>query len=51
LRVQSPWVIAALAASVALALHQIVDDFVFYPKVGGAWFLLLGVAAAAFARE
>jgi O-antigen ligase len=51
LRVQSPWVIAALAASLALALHQVVDDFVFYPKVGGAWFLLLGIAAAASARE
>ena len=48
LRAQPPWVIAALAASVALALHQSVDDFVFYPKVGGAWFLLLGIAAAAF---
>jgi O-antigen ligase len=48
LRAQSPWVIAALAASVALGLHQTVDDFVFYPKVGGAWFLLLGIAAAAF---
>jgi O-antigen ligase len=47
LREQSPWVAAALAASVALALHQIVDDFVFYPKVGGAWFVLLGIAAAA----
>ena len=51
LRMQSPWVIAALAASVALVLHQVVDDFVFYPKVGGAWFLLLGIAAAASARE
>jgi O-antigen ligase len=48
LRAQSPWVIAALAASIALALHQTVDDFVFYPKVGSAWFLLLGIAAAAF---
>lgn len=47
LRAQSPWVVAALAASVAMALHQGVDDFVFYPKVGGAWFLLLGIAAAA----
>ena len=47
LRAQSPWVAAALAASVALALHQVVDDFVFYPKVGGAWFVLLGIAAAA----
>lgn len=48
LRAQPPWVVAALAASVALALHQSVDDFVFYPKVGSAWFLLLGIAAAAF---
>lgn len=47
LRAQSPWVAAALAASVALVLHQVVDDFVFYPKVGGAWFVLLGIAAAA----
>ncbi len=47
LRVQSPWVAAALAATVALALHQVVDDVVFYPKVGGAWFVLLGIAAAA----
>jgi O-antigen ligase len=50
LRAQSPWVVAGLAASVALALHQIVDDFVFFPKVGGAWWLLLGIAAAAFTR-
>ena len=47
LRRQSSWVAAALAVSVALALHQFVDDFVFYPKVGGAWFVLLGIAAAA----
>jgi O-antigen ligase len=47
--VQSPWVLAALAASVALTLHQIADYLVFYPKVGGAWWLLLGVGAAAIA--
>jgi O-antigen ligase len=47
LRNASPWVVAALAASLALALHQIVDYLVFYPKVGGAWWLLLGIAAAA----
>ncbi len=49
LRAQPPWVAAALAASLALACHQIVDDLVFYPKVGGAWWLLMGIAAAAFA--
>ncbi|HEX4012285.1 MAG TPA: O-antigen ligase family protein [Candidatus Cybelea sp.] len=47
LRAQSPWVVAAVAASIALALHQIVDDFVFYPKVAAPWLLLLGIAAAA----
>ncbi|HEY1867727.1 MAG TPA: O-antigen ligase family protein [Candidatus Cybelea sp.] len=43
----SPWVLAALAATVALALHQVVDYLVFYPKVGSAWWLLIGIAAAA----
>ncbi len=47
LRGGSPWVLAALAATVALALHQVVDLLVFYPKVGGAWWLLVGIAAAA----
>jgi O-antigen ligase len=51
LRAQRPWVAAALAASLALACHQIVDDLVFYPKVGGAWWLLLGIAAAAVANR
>ncbi len=43
----SPWVLAALAAGIALTLHQIADYLVFYPKVGAAWFVLVGVAAAA----
>jgi len=47
LRDGSPWVVAALAASLALALHQIVDYLVFYPKVAAAWWLLLGIGAAA----
>lgn len=47
----SPWVLAALAASIALALHQVADDLVFYPKVGAAWFALLGIAAAAAAMQ
>lgn len=49
LRRASPWVLAALAATVALALHQTVDYLLFYPKIGGAWWLLLGTAAAALA--
>jgi O-antigen ligase len=51
LRSKSPWIVAAFAASLALTLHQIADYLVFYPKVGGAWWLLLGVAAAAAIRE
>lgn len=47
----SPWVVAAFAASVALALHQIADDLVFYPKVAGAWWLLVGIACARVALD
>lgn len=47
LRAASPWVVAALAASVAMSAHNIVDDLVFYTKVGGMWWLLVGIAAAA----
>jgi O-antigen ligase len=38
--------VAAFAASIALCLHGIFDDVVFYPKVGAMWWLLLGIAAA-----
>lgn len=47
LRSASPWIVAALGATLALAVHQTVDYLVFYPKVGGAWWILLGIAAAA----
>jgi hypothetical protein len=47
----SPWAIAALAAGVALSVHQIADYLVFYPKVGSAWWVLIGVAAAAIAHQ
>ena len=46
----APWILAALAATLGLALHQTVDYLVFYPKVGAAWWVLLGIAAAAAAR-
>jgi len=45
-RLRSPFVAAAFAASLALALHDVVDWLVFYPKVGGPWWILLGLAAA-----
>jgi O-antigen ligase len=46
---QSPWTAAALAASIALAVHQTVDYLIFYPKVAEPWIALvaLGVASAA----
>ena len=47
----SPWILAALAASVALGIHQIADYLVFYPKVGTAWWSLVGIASAAVARS
>jgi putative inorganic carbon (hco3(-)) transporter len=48
-RLNSPFVVAAFAASVALALHQVVDFLTFYPKVGGEWWIVLGLGAAELA--
>ncbi len=51
LRAGSPWIVAAVAATLALALHQIVDYLVFYPKVGAAWWILLGIGVAALSSR
>ena len=48
-RMRSPFVLAALAGSIAIGLHQIVDLLVFYPKVGGWWWIVLGLGAAQLA--
>ncbi len=48
-RLRSPFVAAAFAGSIALALHQIFDLLVFYPKVGGWWWIVLGLGAAQLA--
>ena len=48
-RLESPFVVAAAAASIALALHQTVDFLTVYPKVGGEWWILMAVAAAELA--
>jgi len=48
-RARNGFALAAFAASIGLCLHQIVDDLVFYPKVGAMWWLLLGIAAASMA--
>lgn len=43
---RSPIAIGVFAAGIAFALHQIVDDLAFYPKVGDLAWCLVGVAAA-----
>jgi len=48
-RSRSPFIVAAFAASIALGLHQVVDLLVFYPKVGGWWWIVLGLGAAQLA--
>ncbi len=48
-RACSPFVAAAIAGSVALMLHQIIDFLTFYPKVGAEWWILLALAAAELA--
>jgi O-antigen ligase len=48
-RLLSPFVAAAFAGSIALGLHQIFDVLVFYPKVGGWWWIVLGLGAAQLA--
>lgn len=40
-----PLIIGALAASVGLALHQVFDYLVFYPKVGDFWWIILAIGA------
>ena len=48
-RLRSPLVTAALAGSIALALHQTVDFITFYPKAGGMWWIALALGAAEIA--
>jgi len=45
-RRSAPLVLGALGASVGLALHQVVDLLVFYPKVGELWWIVLGAGVA-----
>lgn len=45
-RLRSPLFLAACAASIGLALHQLFDYLTFYPKVGGWWWIILALAAA-----
>ncbi len=47
---QSPLILGAFGATVALALHQVFDLMLFFPKVGGFWWIAVGLGAAAIAR-
>jgi O-antigen ligase len=48
---QDPLALGAMAASIGLALHQIVDLLVFYPKIGTMWWIILALGTRAKRAE
>ncbi len=51
IREAKPWQLAAYAASLAFVVHQLVDYLVFYPKVAGAWWIVVALGASAMRRS
>jgi O-antigen ligase len=46
----APLILGALASCSAFALHQLVDDLLFFPKVGALYWLIVGLAAGELVR-
>ena len=46
----SPFALGALGATVVFGLHRVFDLMLYFPKVGGFWWIVLGIGAGAIIR-